>query len=318
MSDLPSVCFIVLNWNQFEMTSDCLESLQKQDYSNFGIVVVENGSSNESASLLRCRFPWVTVLELSENIGYSSGNNVGIKHALEHDFEYIFLLNNDTEVDPSMLSELISVIESEPTIGITGPTMFYEDPPMMIWGSKNFIDWSNGRAKRRQIGEMVEYDYLQDSNPVEVDYIDSCAILIKRDVFDDIGLLDERYFINFEDVDINVRARSTGYKIIYVPYAFMWHKVSSSMGIGSPATTYYMARNELLFFKTHSPGILRFLAPLRIILRYIRTIGAWTIKSQYKNPLYRRKRAAYIYAIRDFLSGRFGRMGLDVEKVCYG
>lgn len=316
--DSPLVCFVVLNWNQPDLTSECLDSLARQDYANCRVIVVDNGSTDNSADVVRQRHPWVEVLEIAHNIGYSPGNNVGLECALQQDADYVFLLNNDTEVDPHMLSQLVEVAGSEVGIGMVGPTMYYVDPSNMIWGGDNRIDWKRARLIRHRFGELDTDGALRREQPKEVDYIDTCGILVKRQVIEHIGLMDGRYFINFDDLDWNTRARKAGYKIIYVPPARLWHKVSATMGIASPATTYYMTRNALLFFWTHGPGIWKVLAPLQIILRTLRPIGAWTLKSRYRTELFRRKRDANLLALRDFFLGRFGKMGPDVARVCYG
>jgi GT2 family glycosyltransferase len=217
-----------------------------------------------------------------------------------------------------MLTRLVEVAESDPQIGMVGPTMYCADPPNMIWGGDNWIDWRRARMIRHRFGELESKNAPEDRQPQEVDYIDTCAILVKRQVVEKIGLMNGDYFINFDDLDWNIRARKASYKIVYVPSAQMWHKVSATMGFASPATTYYMTRNALLFFWTHAPGIWKALAPLQIVLRTARTIGAWTLKSQYRTEAFRRKRDANLLALRDFFLGRFGKMGPDVARVCYG
>lgn len=307
----------MLNWNQLDLTSACLKSLAQQDYPNYQVLLVDNGSTDGSARALHDMYPWVRIIEIPQNVGYSAANNVGIEHALEQGTDYVLLLNNDTQVDQRMLSQLVSAAESDPSVGIVGPTMYYWDPPDMIWGGDNRIDWKRARLIRRGFGNLCPPSTLCRQAPRDTDYVDTCAILAKRKVFQTVGLLDTRYFINFDDLDWNVRARKAGYRILYVPAACMWHKVSATMGIGSPATTYYMTRNALLFFRTHAPGPWRILAPFQIILRTVRTIAAWSLKPRYRGEVFRRKRDANLLALRDFFAGRFGRMGRDVARICY-
>ena len=313
-----SVYCVVLNWNQPEMTAECLRSLAAQDYPAFHVLLVDNGSEDDSVALLREQFPWVTFLELPQNVGYSAGNNAGIRHAIETEADYVFLLNNDTEVDPHMLTRLMEVARSDPEIGVVGPTMYCADPPGLIWGGDNEIEWRRARTIRHRFGEIDDGQQLQHGVPRQVDYIDTCAVLLKREVFEDIGLMDSRYFINFDDLDLNVRARRAGYHIVYVPSARMWHKVSATMGLASPATTYYMARNALLFFWSHAPGIWKVLAPLQVVWRNLLNVAAWTIRLRCRDESYRRRRSAKLLATRDFFLRRFGRMGRDVARACYG
>lgn len=300
------------------MTADCIKSLEKQDYPNFHIILVDNGSTDGSSEILREAYPQVTLLAIENNIGYSLGNNVGIEHAIKQSSDYVFLLNNDTEVDPHMLSQLIEAAETSPEYGLIGPTMYYFDPPDMIWGGENYVDWHHAMMIRRQIGARHNHEDFLKRQPLKIDYIDSCAVLIKRKVLEKIGGMDGIYFINFDDVDLSFRAREAGYYILYVPAARMWHKVSATMGMASPATTYYMTRNSLFFFWRHAPSIWKFLDPLKIILRTIRTVGAWTLKPNYRGvEIIRRKRNANLFALRDFILRRYGKMGRDVARSCY-
>ncbi len=314
-SAYPLVYFVIINWNQAKLTSECLVSLQRQDYPNFRVVIVDNGSSDDSIQALRKDFPWVSFIEAGENLGYSGGNNLGIEFALDQSADYIFLLNNDTEVDPRMLGKLVEVLGRNERTGMVGPTMYYAEPHDMIWGAVNRIDWRGARVIRKDMGKTIQRDKLDNAPTREVDYIDTCAILVKREVFESIGLMDSDYFINFDDLDMNVRARKSGFRIVYVPYAAMWHKVSAAMGIGSPSTTYYMTRNELRFFWTHTPGTLKIFASAKILIRTLRTIAAWTFYKKYHSDTFRKKRAANIYAIRDFLGGRFGKIDPKVYSI---
>ena len=313
---LPHVYTIILNWNQADYTLDCLDSLLNSDYPNHTTVVVDNASTDGSEQKICERFPSIHLIRNSENLGYSEGNNVGIRYALQQQADYVFLLNNDTVVDPGMLSKLVEAAESKVDTGITGPTMYYMDPPEVLWGGENQIDWKKANPVRLKMGDQHPREVIRNGLPVETDYIDSCAVLIKREVLEKIGLMDNRYFINFDDLDLNTRARKAGYKVVYVPGAVMWHKVSAAMGLASPATTYYMTRNSLLFFWTHAPGIWKYTSFLLLFSRHLRTIGAWSLRRKYRDEIFRRRRNASLFALRDFFQGRYGRMGKDVAEVC--
>jgi len=160
---------------------------------------------------------------------------------------------------------------------------------------------------------------LRVEQPRRVDFMDGCAILVRRDLLETVGLLDERFHLGgYEDADWSRRALDAGYQEWNVPRAAVWHKVSAAAGLGSPLTTYYMTRNQLLFFWQHSTGLARWTRCLRILGRTIRTIGAWTLKPKYRRAGFFRKRDANILAIRDFLLNRFGPMGSDVAAACFG
>ena len=314
----PHISFIILNWNQCAVTLDCLESLNMLDYPNYDITIVDNGSSDHSVEIIRKKYPNCMIIENPVNLGYSEGNNVGIRYALSLNSEYIFLLNNDTFIDKSLLAQLVRVFNNDPTVGIAGPSMYYANPNNVLWGGRNWIDWPKARVVRENMGEVIDVKSLPNQSSQEVMYIDSCAILVKAEVFKKIGLMDHRYFINFDDIDLCIRARKAGYKIVYVPSGMIWHRVSAAIGIGSPANTYYMTRNALLFFSRHSPGILKLKNTIRLLFNTARSILAWTIKQEYKEEIYRYKIRANLLAVRDFFLGRFGEMGEDVRRVCYG
>lgn len=310
----PQVSVVILNWNQAELTIDCLKSVYAQDYDNFFVIVVDNGSTDRSPELIQKQFPQVEMILNDHNVGYSKGNNIGIEQAIQKDADYVFLLNNDTEVDPAMLISLVNAAESDPKIGLIGPKMFYADKTDLVWCGDSYIDWKHASFQRHRTDDEM----ASRLEPKEVDFIDSCAILIRRTVLERIGSLNEDYFINFDDYDFNMRVKKTGNKIIHVPYANMWHKVSATMGQASPATTYYYTRNSLLFFATHAPGIWKFIAPLLVVIDTARTVGAWMVRPKFREEIFRKKRAANLLALRDFALKRFGEMGPDVSEVCFG
>jgi len=312
----PLVHFIIINWNQPDFTLACLESLSQLNYPNFKIVLVDNGSTDNSVALIRQAYPNVVLIETGENLGYSAGNNVGIRYAMDNGAEYVLLLNNDTVVDKDMLTRMVEAAEADSRVGMVGPTIYYFDPPNVLWSAVNTIDWPRGQIVRHGLNEVWP-QVEADAPSQKVDYVDSCAVLVKREVIDKIGMLDEAFFINFDDADWNIRARRIGFEVAYVPAAYVWHKVSAAMGQASPATTYYMTRNSLLFFWKHNQGLTRIKAELYVLARTLRTVLAWTLKPQYGND-YRRKRKANLYALRDAILGRFGPMGSDVRRVCFG
>ena len=311
----PLVYFVILNWNQPDLTLACFESLSELDYPNYKVVLVDNGSTDNSVALIREAYPEVILIEPGQNLGYSAGNNVGIQYAMEHGAEYVYLLNNDTAVDKYMLLRMVEASEATPDAGMVGPTIYYFDPPDVLWSAVNTIDWPRGQIIRHDLNKV--WPVAPDDTPSQqVDYVDSCAILVKREVIEKIGMLDESFFINFDDADWNIRARQVGYKVIHVPTARVWHKVSAAMGQASPATTYYMTRNILLFLWKHTRGLTRLKATGYVLTRTLRTVMAWTFKPQYRE--FRRKRNANLYALRDAMLGRFGPMGADVRRTCFG
>ncbi|MEJ2706162.1 MAG: glycosyltransferase family 2 protein [Anaerolineales bacterium] len=306
------VAFVVVNWNQCQLTLDCLASLREQTYRNFSVVLVDNGSQDGSVQAVQEQFPEVTVLENGRNLGIAGANNVGIKQALGMGADYVFLLNNDTIVDAHMLDHLVQVAESDSSIGMAGPTMLFFDQPDTIWCAGNSIDWTNGETLRLREGASLST--VKDASLEDVDFITSCAVLIKRAVFEQVGLMDERYFIYYDETDWFARAAASGWRSVYVPWAKMWHKVSASMGESSPRTDYYMVRNRFLFLSKNLTGFKKALALTWATLRNIRIITAYTLKNRSEKRLSNRN-AKYL-GLRDAIAGRWGEMGPDVSAMC--
>ncbi len=313
---LPDVIVVVLNWNNGPDTVATLHSLAQSDYPSVSVLVVDNGSSDDSVAFIRATHPKVEIIETDKNLGYAEGNNVGMRFALQQGVEYVCVLNNDTEVAPDFITRLVEEAESDEFIGIVGPKMYFFEPSDMIFAAGSLVEWDKGDLNQRGIWQReAVVGPLYSDHPEDIDFIIGCGILIKRAVLERIGLFDARYYLNFEDVDLCIRTRQAGYHVRYTPHAILRHKVSASLGQGSPRNTYYMTRNALLFFSMHLRGWRRWRALTHIVVRNFGHIAVWTIKPRYRKTA-RAKRDANAMALRDALLGRFGRMGQDVEAIC--
>ena len=313
----PIVAVVVLNWNNAPDTIECLESVSQLTYKNIRILVVDNGSTDNSVEEIRSKFPFIDILETHENLGYAEGNNFGIRYAMQGKPEYVFVLNNDTLLESTMMSKLVQAAEKDSCIGMVGPTMFCIEPQEALFAAGSFVLWNEGSLNHRGMFELPG-PYVGSDKPQPVDFIVGCGLLVRRELIEEIGMLDANYYLNYEDVEWGIRAHRFGYQVLYVPQAVMWHKVSATLGQASPANTYYMTRNALRFFMLHGSSIQRWVTVGRIIFRTIRTIGAWTLKPKYRDQNFQRKRNANLLALRDFFYGRYGAMGPDVAQVCYG
>lgn len=310
------VKIIVVNWNNKTDTLACLKSLSQLTHESHETVVVDNGSTDGSVMSIRLHYPAVVLLETGENLGYTGGNNVGIQYALDHGADYVLLLNNDTIVDPNFLTELVSFAEAHPKAGIVGPKQLFFSQPDVIVGKGSAVDWQMADIKHLCRGNL-ESTITDMEEPRQVDYMDGCAVLLGRRFLQQVGMLDERYHLGgYEDADWGMRAAMRGYEVWNVPAAKVWHKISATAGVGSPLTTYYMTRNNLLFFWSRAEGWRRWYCVGRALLRTTRTVGAWTLRPKYWDNMFRRKRNANVLAVRDFVLGRFGAMGQDVVRVC--
>ncbi len=296
-----SVAIIVLNWNNETDTIDCLRSLEKITYPNYKVFLVDNGSKEESVSLLR---PFhkdkVVLIENGKNLGFSGGNNVGIRRALAEGFTYVFLLNNDTVVAPDFLEKMVAVAGDNAQNGIVGPKIYYYAEPQRIWYGGGLIRWPKGGVHPGQ-GEIDAHP--DESAPLETGYVTGCALLIKARAIREIGGLDEDFFLYHEDTDWSVRARKAGYAIMYAPAAKVYHKVSrTASALGSPKILYYDTRNVLLLAKRHAPLPMRAGAYIVSIARY----GKQIIKILFA-PSQREAARMIMRGIADFYKGRFGQ-----------
>ncbi len=313
---IPSVSIIVLTWDQMDLTLDCLRSISLLDYPNQSTVVVDNGSKDNTAYEIAKRFPKVGIIQNETNLGFAEGNNVGIRRALEDLVDYVLILNNDTLVAPNMLTELLDFSEKHTGVGMVGPSVYCLDQEERIFALGSFINWAKGETWHRgSFLHKAHYSHLND--PERVDFISGCCVLVRKELIEQVGMLDSSYYLNFEDVEWAVRAGKHGLESWLVPSAVMWHKVSATLGQASPANTYYSTRNALRFFWDNGPNHLRWLAVSRILGRTLRTIAAWKVKPQYQHETFERRRRANLLALRDFFRGRFGKMGPDVALVCY-
>jgi GT2 family glycosyltransferase len=210
----PKVSIIILNWNGWEDTIECLESLYQMGWKEKEL---ENMPSNRKLILIKNE----------KNYGFAKGNNIGMRYALSSRTDYILILNNDIVVAPDFLTELIEVTEKDAQIGIAGPTCYYYDWPGVIWATGVRISWWTGRM--RDIVGQGKQDKGQYQGIMEVDGVTGCAMLIRRQVLDKISLFDPRFPFGNEDYEFCIRARRRGqFKVIYIPNSKIWHKVSRS------------------------------------------------------------------------------------------
>lgn len=251
---------IVLNWNGAAVIGPCLDSLGRVPGPAIEVIVVDNGSTDGSAEMVRERFPEAELIENGENLLFAEGNNVGIRRALERGAQAVLLLNNDTEVDPAFAGRLLGALD-DPAVGIVGPRIYYHDDPRRIWYGGGGFHPLTGVPRHRDIRRL---EGPGTAGPGETGWVTGCALLARREVLDEIGLLDPSYRIYCEDVDFCLRASRAGWKLRYEPAARVWHKVSSSSGGGmTPLKLENRLASTALLFSRHRPRWWRILlAPI--------------------------------------------------------
>ncbi|MCI0382593.1 MAG: glycosyltransferase family 2 protein [Chlamydiae bacterium] len=243
----PKISFIILNWNRKEDTLACLASVSEVDYPNFEIVLVDNGSTDDSIQATQERFPKITIIPTGKNLGYAGGNNVGIQFCLEKGADYLFILNNDTTVSSDTLKNMIPLFKEHPRLGILGCKIYLFDKPFTFdhLGGK----WNRKKACFDLIGWRQFDDGKSWEEPKEIEYVCGAAMLVKREVFQKVGLFEPRFFLFCEEADFCHRARQIGYSTMTCPTAKIWHKVSASFTGGKIQATYFLWRSRLLWIE---------------------------------------------------------------------
>jgi GT2 family glycosyltransferase len=240
---LPFVITVLLNWNKWEYTAECLRSLQNLDYLNNQTVVVDNGSTNDSVTRLRSLFPDVTLITNEENLGFAAGCNVGIRYALNQGADYVWLLNNDTVVHPHALTALVERAESDPQIGAVGSVIYDWErrDKILAWGGGRISYWS-GRS--RHVSVPVENEKL--------DFLTGASILIRREALGAIGLLDERFFLYWEDADFSIRLKKKSWKLAVATHSKVWHRETATVGRGTEFQDYVFNVSATIFLRKHA------------------------------------------------------------------
>lgn len=308
---------IVLNWNGLKDTIECIRSLEKVTYPEHTIIIIDNASSDNSVEEINNQFPGYRLLINKSNLGYAEGNNVGIRYAIDNDADYVFLLNNDTTVAPDIIDNLIVSAQQHPNAGLLNPKIYFYDDPDKIWSAGGY--WDNKAKCFQQYGEG-ELDIGQYDTIKPIEFAIGCALFISRAAIESVGLLDEKFFLNYDEIDYCFRIKRAGYDILYLPEPKVWHKISASFdGELSPLKYYYNFRNRLLWANKH----LSFLKKLSIHISIYRMIFKcffqplnfshpkkflWSIRSSFKSPIPR----ASLKGVIDYWAENFGECGKDI------
>lgn len=345
----PNVSVIILNWNGWKDTLECLESFFKISYENYNIIVVDNKSEAEDVVKIRrycegesidnlnsfrvsknnkpirlleygreiselggdptkekamAEVPSCRKLRLilnEENYGFAEGCNIGIRYSIRSlNPDYLLLLNNDTIVDQFFLNELINIAENDENIGVVGPMIYYYDYPKKIESIGSKLNLWTGGFNRIGADKIDRGQYMEN---LEVDFVSGAALLIKRKVVEEIGLIYPLYFAYWEETDWCSRAKTKGFKIYSIPKAKIWHKVSKSISFFSPFRVYLILRNNILFMRRCAPVIY-----LPSFLIFYFTIRIWI----YALGLYKSKQTKNFAQIFDIIS-RSVRDGFSLE-----
>ncbi|GGO20000.1 glycosyltransferase family 2 protein [Deinococcus humi] len=240
MKTEPFVSIIMLNWNGWEYTIECLRSLERITYKNYKIVLIDNASTDSSIERIKSLFPNLEIIKSSSNLGFGGGNNIGIRRSIEDNSDYVWLLNNDTTVCTDALTKLVEMAESDPKIGAVGSLIVDSDFPygVQAWGGGK-VSFIFGRAWHLK-------------KPDNIDYLTAASVLIRTSIVETLEGFDSGFFMYWEDVDLSIRIRKLGFSLAVADLSRVYHKESSSLGKKSPLMDAYYNYSATRFFKKHS------------------------------------------------------------------
>ncbi len=298
-----NIYVVVLNWNGKKDTVPCLESLKGMTTPHH-VIVVDNGSTDDSVGVISKAFPEYHLIETGENLGYAEGNNIGIRFALAKGADYLLILNNDTIVTKNFLEGFL-----KRDLPIQGGKAHLMDEPFLLDVIGAY--WCKEKGAMGHIGKRDTPDKW--ATPFLIDYVSGAAMFIKREVFEKIGLFDPRFFLNYEEVDFCYRAKNVGIPTAYCPEAVYFHKKSASFTGGKPHNQYFVYRNRLLWIEKNFPPDER----KRFIKKYLK--NSFQVLKKYLHHLFQspfRKSSiekenllywkSILYGTRDYLLRKFG------------
>ncbi len=253
-SKQAKIAIIVLNWNTYKLTKKCLKSLSKISYKNFQILLVDNASKDGSGTKLNREFTPEIYFSNSTNLGFTGGNNIALEN-LDQSFDYVLLLNSDTEVDPSFLEPLVHRMNLEPNTGAIQPLIFNYENSKTIWNAGGSFNRFLGTSDT--IGKGKTLDSLKREKFTE--WISGCCILIRREAIEKVGLLDDRFFAYYEDVDWSLRMKESGFNLGVEYQSNIFHHQGGSTKENNtgkegalPAFSHYLnIRNHLFILRKH-------------------------------------------------------------------
>ncbi len=280
------IAIILINWNSFQYTWHCILSLNKIPQQNFTILVIDNGSGDDSATKLIQTFPEIVLIRAGKNLGFSGGNNLGLQYAIDHGYEYSLLLNNDTEVTESFLSVLSDYMDAHTEVGAIQPKIYY-------YHNRNLI-WNDGAYFQPVLGITYTPGHGKIADPSKdtikpVDWITGCGFFIRNTVLQKTGLLANEFFLYYEDVDLSFRIKKAGYSLIYHPGSVIYHIAGVATrktekekeGFLDPMVHYYNTRNHLWLLRKHLPFLYIPTATLYTFLYTIAIMGYFVCRLRF-------------------------------------
>ncbi|OIR07042.1 N-acetylglucosaminyl-diphospho-decaprenol L-rhamnosyltransferase [mine drainage metagenome] len=259
---------IIVNWNSYNYTFQCINSINQTNNHEFDIIVVDNNSEDGSGIQLKEAFNNIVLIQSDKNTGFAGGNNLGIRYAIDHGYEYSFMLNNDTVVPQNFLSPLIEYMESHTGIGMIQPKIYFNHDRSLLWNGGSYYNHFLGLTYTSN----HFFSFFKNIERIKkVDWVTGCAFLAKNSVLEEVGYFDEKFFMYYEDVDLSFRIKKAGHTLIYHPASVVYHEAGASLkkkvktreGYLNPYVHYLNARNKIYFLRKHTavyylPGVIVF------------------------------------------------------------
>lgn len=296
------IAIILINWNSFDTTNDCINSLKEVTNKDFDIIVVDNASADHSGDRLAALHPEIILIKSSVNTGFTGGNNIGFRYSLDNGYEFSLMQNNDTFVEPDYLTPLIDHMDNNPQTAVVQPRIFYHPDRHILWDAGSYFNYFIGHSYTKGLSKTscAKYEYEK-----RVDWITGCAFFVRNSVLKEVGLLSENMFMNWEDVDLSFRISQKGYQLKYIPSSVIYHLTSMSLksssksneGFLTPAAHYRHFRNRIWILKRYTPW---YFVPSAAIFNFFYislVIGYFTLRRRFK------KLNAVLNGIRDGLKG---------------
>ena len=239
---MTRVFIVVLNWNGWRDTLDCLASLQKLRDTQAEVVVVDNASSDDSVRRIKDAYPWITLLQSAANLGFGGGCNLGLRHAMRAGAQFAWLVNSDATVDPAALDEMLALAVAQPQLGAVGSVIceMGTKDQIQVWGGGQVSLWFGTSRHLRAAGAL--------------DFVSGASMLLRVQALHNTGLFDEQaYFMYWEDTDLSLRLRHQGWHLGVAEKSRIWHKESASLGKGSVALDEYFTRSAVRFLRRYAP-----------------------------------------------------------------
>jgi GT2 family glycosyltransferase len=302
MSVNPKVAIVIVNWNKRDDVINLLNSLGKMEYKNYDAIVVDNASSDDSVEKIQEQFPDIELIVNKENLGGTGGFNTGITRVIGNNaYKYIWILDNDAEVTSDTLKELVSAMEEDSNIGIAGSRIMSPEERDLIVELGGFVNWNVGTWKPN-LRYLDESQYRGD-NVVDTDYAAACSAIVRTTALKEIGIMDERFFLHWDDIDFCLRISESGYKVVSVFSSRVYHSVEKGFNAN---ILYYDYRNGLLAAAKHLSGLQKFITTVDILRQSMKAMIFFLLSG----------RASWakliLKSLLDFMTGNFGKSAFAV------